>query len=102
MQCCNPRTDFAVAHGNPPSLDGSRPRKSDSPVLRITVCRASQRSVGAPLISEVHPWIQGRTTVKTILATLIALSVLAGVAGSASAADPMRGVWGHFSTGQGS
>jgi len=39
---------------------------------------------------------------KTILATLIALSVLAGVAGTASAADPMRGVWGQFSTGQGS
>jgi hypothetical protein len=41
-----------------------------------------------------------RTTMKTILATLIALSVLAGVAGSVSAADPMRGVWGQFSTGQ--
>ena len=39
---------------------------------------------------------------KAILAALLALSVLAGVAGSASAADPMRGVWGHFSTGQGS
>ena len=38
---------------------------------------------------------------KTILATLIALSVLAGIAGSASAADPMRGVWEKFSTGQG-
>jgi hypothetical protein len=38
---------------------------------------------------------------KTILATLFALSVLAGVAGSASAADPMRGVWERFSTGQG-
>jgi hypothetical protein len=36
-----------------------------------------------------------------ILSTLLALSVLAGVAGSASAADPNRGVWGHFSTGQG-
>jgi hypothetical protein len=38
---------------------------------------------------------------KTILATIIALSVLAGVAGTASAADPGRGVWGQFSTGQG-
>jgi hypothetical protein len=39
---------------------------------------------------------------KTILSTLLALSVLAGVASSANAADPMRGVWGQFSTGQGS
>jgi hypothetical protein len=39
---------------------------------------------------------------KAILAALLALSVLAGVAGSASASDPLRGVWGHFSTGQGS
>ena len=39
---------------------------------------------------------------KTILTALLALSVLAGVASSASAADPQRGVWGQFSTGQGS
>jgi hypothetical protein len=38
---------------------------------------------------------------KIILSALFALSVLAGVATSASAADPMRGVWGQFSTGQG-
>ena len=38
---------------------------------------------------------------KIILSALLALSVLAGVAGPASAADPMRGVWGQFSTGQG-
>jgi hypothetical protein len=36
-----------------------------------------------------------------ILSTLLALSVLAGVAGSASAADPQRGIYGQFSTGQG-
>jgi hypothetical protein len=42
-----------------------------------------------------------RTTVKIILSALLALSVLAGVAGSANAADPGRGVWGQFSTGQG-
>jgi hypothetical protein len=39
---------------------------------------------------------------KTILSALIALSVLAGIAGSASAADPQRGIYGQFSTGQGS
>ena len=38
---------------------------------------------------------------KTILSTIIALSVLAGVVTSASASDPERGVWGQFSTGQG-
>jgi len=38
---------------------------------------------------------------KTILSALLALSVLAGVAGAASAADPQRGVWEQFSTGQG-
>ena len=37
-----------------------------------------------------------------VLSALLALSVLAGVAGSASAADPERGIWGQFSTGQGS
>jgi hypothetical protein len=39
---------------------------------------------------------------KTILSAIIALSLLAGIATSASAADPERGVWGQFSTGQGS
>jgi hypothetical protein len=39
---------------------------------------------------------------KTILSALLALSVLAAVAGTASAADPERGVWERFSTGQGS
>jgi hypothetical protein len=44
-----------------------------------------------------------RTIMKTvIISALLALSVLTGVAGSASAADPERGVWGQFSTGQGS
>jgi hypothetical protein len=37
-----------------------------------------------------------------IISALLALSVLTGVAASASAADPERGVWGQFSTGQGS
>jgi hypothetical protein len=36
-----------------------------------------------------------------VLSALLALSVLTGVVGSASAADPERGVWSHFSTGQG-
>jgi hypothetical protein len=38
---------------------------------------------------------------KTILSALLAVAVLAGVAGSASAADPNRGTWAQFSTGQG-
>jgi hypothetical protein len=47
--------------------------------------------------------VKRRTIMKTIiLSTLLALSVLTGVVGSASAADPERGVYGQFSTGQGS
>jgi hypothetical protein len=42
-----------------------------------------------------------RTIMKIILSTVVALSVLAGIAGSANAVDPQRGVWGQFSTGQG-
>jgi hypothetical protein len=38
---------------------------------------------------------------KTLLATIIALSVLAGAAGSASAFDQYRWYNDHFSTGQG-
>ena len=34
-----------------------------------------------------HPLPQGRTVMKTILSALIALSVLAGIAGSAAALD---------------
>jgi hypothetical protein len=43
----------------------------------------------------------GRPIMKTILATIIALSVLTGVAASASASDPQRGAYSGFSTGQG-
>jgi hypothetical protein len=35
----------------------------------------------------VHPLPQGRTVMKTIVSALIALSVLAGIAGSAAALD---------------
>jgi hypothetical protein len=38
---------------------------------------------------------------KTILSTLIALSILAAVAAPASASDPQRGTWSAFQTGQG-
>jgi hypothetical protein len=38
---------------------------------------------------------------KILLSMIIALSVLAGVATSASAADPQRGSWSSFQTGQG-
>jgi hypothetical protein len=38
---------------------------------------------------------------KTILATIIALAALTGVAATASASDPQGGAYSGFSTGQG-
>jgi hypothetical protein len=60
-------------------------------------------SAGTEGSQQYDPGNSRRTIMKTlILSALIALSVVAGVAAPASAADPQRGVWSSFQTGQGS
>jgi hypothetical protein len=51
---------------------------------------------------QYEPENARRTIMKTIiLSALIALSVVVGVAATASASDPQRGTWSAFQTGQG-